>query len=201
MLDGVSRIITADDVEYLETGPHRSGSDGLRAVADTFRSWATDRDEFELEAEVSRASLFVSAGEYYLLADDLELALTMHRLAVADGGAAMPDARVYLISTLMKCKMLDEANTLADDLRATRPTDPIVYLFMGEGFEVEDQLSRAERWFNMGLGGMMRGSVEGTEFDYDDLLIARRRVREAAGLSEDAMDADAATALADRQAP
>jgi predicted Zn-dependent protease len=96
-------------------------------------------------ADVSRAMLLVHVGEYSAMAGDQAAAETAFREAVADAGRARPDARCYLAGWCLEHGTLDEGQRLIDDIWRERPTDPDVYLYLGELHEERDDLAGATR--------------------------------------------------------
>ncbi|MGL4340634.1 MAG: hypothetical protein ACRCSP_09495 [Rhodoglobus sp.] len=186
----MSTIITEDAVEELMWSASREGATAHIAAAEVLNEWSA-LDPTRYGEWVSAASLLVSAGEQFALAGDHHRAVEHFRRAVGAVGEAPPDTRVYLLQGLLDAGLAEEAQTLADTIRRERPVDSDVYSFIAESFELADDYPRAQRWFSMGLRLADDHTVALSEVDYQMLLMGRRRVRQAAGLTQDMLDPEA----------
>jgi hypothetical protein len=87
---------------------------------------------------------------------------------------------------------------VADELRRAAPTDGDVYLFIGENYELVDDLHEAHRWMTMGLLRFVSDVEQGDDLAAGDaalLVRARYRIRRSLELPTDDYDALAETAL------
>jgi tetratricopeptide (TPR) repeat protein len=193
----MSEIITEDMVEELMYASNRGGTSTHLAAAEALHEWS-NLDVTRFGDYVSAASLLVSAGEHFSLGGDNDRAVQQFRLAVEASGDAPPDTRVYLLQGLLDAGLTEEAHEVADTIRRERPVDVDVYVFIAESFELVDDHERAQRWFSMGLRLADDRDVPLSEFDYELLLMGRRRVRQSAGLPEDVLDTNAREALEHR---
>lgn len=194
----MSEMITEDMVEELMYASNRGGTSTHLAAAEALHEWST-LDATRFGDYVSAASLLVSAGEHFALGGDNDRAVQQFRLAVEANGDAPPDTRVYLLQGLLDAGFTEEAQEVADTIRRERPVDADVYVFIAESFELVGDHGRAQRWFSMGLRLADDRDVQLSEFDYELLLMGRRRVRQAAGMPEDVLDADAKEVLEQRR--
>lgn len=76
---------------------------------------------------------------------------------------------------------------MVDEIWHERPTHPDVYLYLGELYELHDDLARATRWFTAGAMRAMRNDRLPLHH-LAMLFIARRRVRLAQGFTENDYD-------------
>ena len=160
----------------------RSDRDGPAAGAAYCRELLDDLPSF-----ASRAHVLVHLGDCCEMAGDAEGAEDAFREAVADGGAAFPDACSHLAAWLIRAGRAAEAEPLLAEFRAARPQDPSVYEYVAEGYEEAGDLAAATRWFTSGVLRLER--VPGvTDRQLYYLLIGRWRVRKAQGLDEDEYD-------------
>lgn len=180
--------LTLDDVEELEARARTP--EQRRTAAAQLTAWAQEvhpDDEW-----LTPAVLLVHAGGVLGLAGDHEAALVLFQRAVAAEGHAPPDIRCYLHHGLLKVGDTGGARRLAEEVRRSRPTDPDVYLLIGENYELADDLAEANRWLTM---GMLRATRDPTdrnvvaERSRTMLVNARRRVRRALGFPPDDYDA------------
>lgn len=189
--------LTYDDIADRESRAAVAGSDGHRRAAADLQAWAGQVHPGD-DAEAGRGQLMVSAAGQLTLAGDHEAALGLLREAVASGDHVFPDARAHLVSGLVDCGLLEEAEKLADTLRRERPADPMVHLVVGEVFEAAERLDLALRWFTTGMLRAERADEdEGGEDSVDALLLmsARFRVRDRMGFPPDDYDLVAEAAL------
>lgn len=151
------------------------------ALAQQFEEWAADPHPDDAEGA---GMLLVRASESWLLVGEHERAVDTARRAVGIGDDVDPDARCYLVDALLAAGRLEEADTVARELR--RRGDALVQLFVGESYEQSGNLAQAHRWFTMGLTTAERHG------DPDDvfrtLLAGRFRVRQQLELPLDEHD-------------
>jgi hypothetical protein len=176
---------TQDDLEAL----HHPGQtpDDSRRVAVQLEAWAAEGSR--AGDEVTAADLLVAAGEQLVRIGDAHDAVRVLRLAVDTGEPVEPDVRCYLHNALLETGDVDDARTLAEEVRRERPADGDVYLFIGEDHELHGDLRAAHRWLTLGVRQVLDDTTE------DDLspgaahlLRARRRVRQRLGMAPDEWD-------------
>jgi len=179
--------ITEYDLEGME-GP--ASPEQRERDAQTIEQWLTETDRFELVPPLTRARVMCAIAEQYAGAGRHEDAVAWYRRAVEDGGACSPDARAALVAELLVTGQADAAAELADELRRAGLPDGASYEFVAEAFEELGDPRVALRWFSMGITAIERGRAEEAG-SHGTLLVGRLRVREALGLPEDQLDAEA----------
>lgn len=173
-----------DDTRLADEIAERAVSGGPPAAAAYCRELL---DATPLPKGVTRAALLVLAGKYAKAGGDHVAAGEAFREAVADGGHVVPDARGYLAAWHLEHGEAAEGQRLIAQVLDERPTDPDVYLFVGELFEEQGDLGAATKWFTA-------GALRALEHDRTSsgpvaaLLLRRRRARLAQGLPEDDYD-------------
>lgn len=171
-----------DDVDRME---QEGGTEAWhRAAASHYQAWAADPHP---DDEPSVATLLVNAGEELALAGDHEGALSAYERAVADGGEVVPDARCFVIGALLELGRHDAADAAASALLKSRPRDPLVYVYVGEGYEGAGRLDQANRWMTSGVVRLYLADDVQPE-PVAILLQSRRRVRQAIGFDDDEYD-------------
>ena len=127
----------------------------------------------------------LSAAAWHLEeAGDIEAALEMHRRAIAAEGTTTPDARCLLHAALLTAGRLDEARTVAEELRRSRPSISDLAA-MAENFEIAGDLTQAHRWVAMGVARLDLADDETMDHEVEMLLATRRRIRSALGYPPD----------------
>ncbi len=172
--------LTYDDLEGTEG--HRSPA-AHRDLAETILQWAA---EVHPDDEPSPAELLAEAGWHLDLSGDTDGAIAVFRRAVETGGRPpVPDTRCSIVAVLLASDRRDEARTVADEFRRTRPgvTDCTA---MAEVFEMADDLSQAARWTAIGLAHLeLATDDELDDHQAEQLLVTRARIRAAQGLPPD----------------
>jgi tetratricopeptide (TPR) repeat protein len=135
--------VTEDDLDDLEfdtlrTGDHAAAARRFVELAET------------VSGGVSRASLLLRAGEQWQHAGDHVRAAETYRNAVADGGDAYGDPRVYLAGALFELDRKEEARGLIEQVRAEAPQDPEVYRAVAELLYEQGELVGAHDWCTEG---------------------------------------------------
>jgi tetratricopeptide (TPR) repeat protein len=135
--------VTEDDLDDLEfdtlrTGDHAAAARRFVELAET------------VSGGVSRASLLLRAGEQWQHAGDHARAAETYRDAIADGGDAYGDPRVYLAGALFELDRTEEARALIEDVRADAPRDPEVYRAVAELLYEQGELVGAHDWSTQG---------------------------------------------------
>lgn len=147
--------------------------------------------------EVSAKELLVQAGEQYGFAGDQHRALALFRRAVKTGDDTGPDARCFVVQALLAVGATDEADSLAGQIRRSKPTDPLVFACLGAAYETHGQPQEAVRWFTRGVLLTVDEDLGEDPITATTLLCGRLRVRQAMGFPEDDYDL-LASALLDR---
>ena len=176
--------LTYDDIERLEAGAR--GAKAHRRAAGTLATWA---DERHPDDEVSPADLLSAAAWHLEQAGDTDTALDLYRRAVAADGTTTPGAPCLLAAALFTASRPEEARQVADDLRRSGPR-LVDIAGMAEVFEMTGDLQQAHRWAAMGLTrlDMAAGTELPQDYEVEELLNVRRRVREALGFPPDELD-------------
>jgi tetratricopeptide (TPR) repeat protein len=135
--------VTEDDLDDLEfdtlrTGDHAAAARRFVELAET------------VSGGVSRASLLLRAGEQWQHAGEHARAAETYRSAIADGGDAYGDARVYLAGALFELDRRDEARELIEQVRGDAPQDPEVYRAVAELLYEQGELVGAHDWSTQG---------------------------------------------------
>ena len=141
----------------------------------------------------ARAQLLTEAAEYYAAAGRHETADRLFQEAIADGGNVAGSVHGFYAEFLFTQGRDDEALTVIDQARRARPTDPDVFMVIGETLDTHDRHADASKWLTTGLVryyGDLAGITADDLDDYDGacLAAARRRARVNAGLPEDHLD-------------
>ncbi|PZS36724.1 MAG: hypothetical protein DLM58_01225 [Pseudonocardiales bacterium] len=161
-----------------------SSSAGPAAVAAYCRGVL---DAPKLPKGTTRAKLLVLLGEFSERAGDVQAAGTAFKAAVEDGGQAAPDTRGFLAGWELEHGDVAEGRRLIAQIWDERPSDPTVYLFVGELLEERADLASAARWYTAGaLRALERDRT--SSGPVAALLLRRRRARLAQGLPEDDYD-------------
>jgi tetratricopeptide (TPR) repeat protein len=176
-----------DDIEQLQAGA-RSPKAHRKAAAE-LEAWAT---ESHPDDETTPAALLNAAAWHLQKAGDRDAALAVLRRSVAAPGDVVPDKRVYLHSGLLGAGLHEEARELADEVRRLAPSQPDVYAFMAENYELSGDLQQALRWLTLGLRHIdppaEPDDLEEMAWQSVYLLRARRRVRQTIGFPPDDLD-------------
>jgi predicted Zn-dependent protease len=170
--------VTEDDLDEMEfdtlrTGDHAAAARRFVELADT------------VSGGVSRASLLLRAGEQWQHAGDHAKAAETYRDALADGGEAYGDPRIYLAGALFELDRRDEARELINRVRAEAPRDPEVYRAVAELLYEQGELVEAHDWATAGADLARSSDPESLE----GLLRIRYRSRLDLHRPEDEYDA------------
>ncbi|MFC4222420.1 hypothetical protein [Lysinibacter cavernae] len=182
--------------------------EAARAVAEQFVALARD-PETVYEEDTSPAGLLITASECFYDANDPLQAYEAAREAQEAEGEAAPDKRVYLLDALLRTGQEAEATQLADEIRAEKLTDPLIYSFIGDSYDVVGNNHQAQVWFNRGIR-MMDELIKDSDGyepeevaemleDREILILGRQLVRSEAGLEPDDLDHEALEILASHE--
>ena len=177
----MKRLLTEDDLDDIVIkaagdGRHREAAARLEELA----------AQPELHGEVTAATLLVSAGGQYGLADDFDEAVRCYRAAIEDGGETDIDPRVWLHDALMRKGDTAEAEQIREELRKSRSTNPDVYGAVADTLSSFGQDQEAHTWYTMGYHRCSGAPVP--EFMLDLLLVGRRNVRRKMSYPVDDLD-------------
>lgn len=164
-----------DDLEFdsLRTGDHAAAARRFVELAET------------VSGGVSRASLLLRAGEQWQHAGEHARAAEIYRDAVADGGSAYGDPRIYLAGALFELDDRDEARSLLQAVRAEAPRDPEVFRAVAELLYEQGELEGAHDWATAGADLARTADQDSLE----GLLRIRYRARLDLRRPEDEYDA------------
>lgn len=126
------KLVSERDVERVE----KSGRDRPETVARQLEEWAAS---VHPDDWMNTASLLVRASELWLLATDHERALSAIRRAVDTGEPVPPDVRCYLVACFLATGQLQEADSLAAELKRSRASDLNIYEFLGDSYYAHGQ--------------------------------------------------------------
>ena len=144
-------------------------------------------DEDALPEDSPLAGALVRLGWHLGRSGDTDGEGEAYRAAVGAPDVSEPDARCFLAEWLVDHGDADEGRALIETLRRERPTDPGVYVFLGEHFEQRGDLGAATQWFTAGMLRTMRNPRSSVRLA-QLMMMARRRVRLAQGFGEDEYD-------------
>jgi hypothetical protein len=141
-----------------------------------------------------RAQYLAEAAEYYAAAGADERAEQLFRDAIADGGHVAGSVHGFYAEFLFARAREAEALESSEQARKLRPSDPDVFMVIGETLDEHDHHAEAVQWLTTGLvrylGNLAEITAEDLELDEDASLLvsARRRARGHAGLPKDHLD-------------
>jgi tetratricopeptide (TPR) repeat protein len=141
----------------------------------------------------ARAQLLAEAAEYYTAAGHHETADQLFQEAIADGGHVAGSVHGFYAEFLFTQGRDAEALEAIDQARRARPTDPDVFMVIGETLDTHHRHTEAAKWLTTGLVrhyGDLAGITADDLDDYDGavLVVARRRARTNADLPPDHLD-------------
>ncbi len=176
--------VTTTDLDRLEFWAVQSGEhcDAAQELLDLANRVDTD-------SEISRAELFVRAGEQWEMAQEFERASVAYQRALDDGGTTVIDARALLVGALLELDLIDAAYAQLERLDAEGPRNLPTYIHIAETLHAHGDMTSAHDWATLGVRRFHHQAI--TPY-IDDLLTelvrARFRIRMDMGLDEDALD-------------
>ncbi|MEU0490916.1 hypothetical protein ABZ249_16940 [Nocardiopsis sp. NPDC006139] len=179
----VTRVTTAE-LDRLEFHAVRSGEHG--EVAARLLDLA---NRVDAGSEISRAELFVRAGEQWEIAQEYERACAAYQRAIDDGGPTVIDARALSAGALLQLDEMEQARAQLKRLESEEPRGLQTYLHVAEALYAHDDLEGAERWATEGARRFLDRDL--TPYVHDllwELLRIRFRIRADRGLPEDDLD-------------
>ncbi|MEE2042300.1 hypothetical protein Q7689_02555 [Nocardiopsis tropica] len=176
--------VTTAELDRWEFHAVRSGEHGR--VAAQLLDLA---NRVEAGSEVSRAELFVRAGEQWEIAQEFERACSAYQRAIDDGGATVIDARALSAGALLQLDEVDQAYAHLKRLEGEDPPGLQTFIHVAEALYAHDDLEGAERWATVGAHRFLdRASSPYVRDLLVELLRIRFRIRTDLGLSEDRLD-------------
>lgn len=175
-----------------------NGSQGNAVDRSTEHPDARWAAELEADADLypdERGELLLEAAAAWRRAGDADRAQALWRALIAAGSQDAQFARVEVAESLLDVGNADAAYAELAALRAARPLQVGPCQMAAELLEEFGHLDDALSWFNvattrLGDDELAQVGADGALFSYaGHVLIGRRRVREALGLPEDALDA------------
>ncbi|GAA1096438.1 hypothetical protein [Nocardiopsis metallicus] len=140
-------------------------------------------------SEVTRAELFVRAGEQWEIAQEFERACAAYQRAMDDGGPTVVDAHALSAGALLQ---LDERELAYEHLKRLEGADRSglsTFIHVAEALYAHDDLEGAERWATLGAREAEgRKSSAYAQDLFLELLRIRFRIRTDLGLPEDDLD-------------
>ncbi|MCP3014981.1 hypothetical protein NGM33_16750 [Nocardiopsis dassonvillei] len=176
--------VTTAELDRLEFHAVRSGEHGR--VAAQLMDLA---NRVDAGSEISRAELFVRAGEQWEIAQEFERACSAYQRAIDDGGPTVIDARALSAGALLQLNEVGSAYTHLERLESEEPPGLQTYIHVAEALYAHDDLEGAERWATVGAHRFL--GLDASPYVHDlllELLRIRFRVRVDLGLDEDALD-------------
>lgn len=179
----VTRVTTADldrlEFRAVQSGDHVDVALELLGLA----------NGVDADSEISRAELFVRAGEQWEMAQEFERASAAYQRAIDDGGVTIIDARALLAGALLELDCVDTAYAQLERLRAEGPRNLPTCIHIVETLRAHDDLMGAHTWATLGVERFRHQDV--SRYVHDllmELLRTRFRIRVDLGLDEDALD-------------
>ncbi|MFD6948981.1 hypothetical protein A6A08_02935 [Nocardiopsis sp. TSRI0078] len=176
--------VTTAELDRLEFHAVRSGEHG--PVAAQLLDLA---NRVDAGSEISRAELFVRAGEQWEIAQEFERACAAYQRAIDDGGPTVIDARALSAGALLNLDEAEQAYAHLKRLEAEEPPGLQTYIHVAEALYAHDDMEGAERWATAGAGRFL--DLASSPYVHDllmELLRIRFRIRLDLGLDEDALD-------------
>ncbi|SEB45513.1 hypothetical protein SAMN04489806_0701 [Paramicrobacterium humi] len=158
-------------------------------------AWATDRENFELDEDVTAQFLLTLASEKYQKAGELDEAWRVAQAAVAAGDGPPLGAHSQLLDLAFERDDRASALHYLDEVRRARTDDLHGLQSIAETLELRDEVDLAQRWF---IIGMRAASWVGSDAYYEVFLLGRYRVRRLHAIPLDGLDVDAEHLRIDR---
>lgn len=179
----MTRVTTADldrlEFRAVQSGDHVDVALELLGLANSV----------DADSEISRAEIFVRAGEQWEMAQEFERASAAYQRAIDDGGTTIIDARALQAGALLELDMVDSAYAQLERVRAEGPRNLPTFIHIAETLQAHGDLTGAHTWATQGIERFRHQGV--TAYVHDlllELLRARFRIRVDLGLDEDGFD-------------
>ena len=183
---GATRLtqVTTAELDRLEFHAVRSGEHSR--IAAQLLDLA---NRVDAGSEVTRAELFVRAGEQWEIAQEFERACAAYQRAIDDGGPTVVDAHALSAGALLQLDEPAQAYQHLKRLESGDPTELPTHIHVAEVLYAHDDLEGAERWATVGARRFAGGCRPAYAHDlFVELLRIRFRIRTDLGLSEDDLD-------------
>ncbi|MDT0301817.1 tetratricopeptide repeat protein [Streptomonospora wellingtoniae] len=179
----MTRVTTADldrlEFRAVQSGDHVDVAMELLGLANSV----------DADSEISRAEVFVRAGEQWEMAQEFERASAAYQRAIDDGGTTIVDARALQAGALLELDMIDSAYAQLERLRTEGPRNLPTFIHIAETLQAHGDLTGAQTWATLGIERFRHQDVSSYIHDLLlELLRARFRIRMDLGLVEDAFD-------------
>ncbi|MDA8370661.1 MAG: hypothetical protein M0026_12470 [Nocardiopsaceae bacterium] len=179
----MTRVTTAD-LDRLEFRAVQSGDH-----VDVARELLGLANRVDADSEISRAELFVRAGEQWEMAQEFEHASAAYQRAIDDGGVTIISARALQAGALFELDLIDAAYAQLEWLRAEGPRNLPTYIHIAETLQAHGDLTGAHTWATLGVERFRHQDVSPYVHDLlMELLRTRFRIRMDLGLEEDTLD-------------
>ncbi|XVS65911.1 tetratricopeptide repeat protein [Actinosynnema sp. CA-299493] len=153
----------------------------------------------QLEADLARypderAQILIEAAEEWREAGDHDRAVALLDQVIAEGGEEAGEARVALADLLFDLDRVEEARAQLDTLRRERPPSASPYHLAAELLEARGALEEALTWFTMAASRLTEEELAQRDGEFgfvshaNNLLVGRRRVRQALAMPPDELD-------------
>lgn len=178
---GAMRVthVTTAELDRLEFDAVRSGEHGR--VAAQLHDLANRADA---GSEITRAELFVRAGEQWEIAQEYERACAAYQRAIDDGGRTVIDPRALCAGALLQMDETEGARSHLQRLEKEVLDGLPTYLHIAEVLYAHGDLEGAEWWATSGARSRHRAGDD----LFEELLRIRFRIRSDLGLDEDDLD-------------
>ncbi|PSK96313.1 hypothetical protein CLV63_112198 [Murinocardiopsis flavida] len=176
--------VTTADLDRLEFRAVQSGEH-----AETARQLTELANAVAPESEISRAELFVRAGEQWEMAQEFERASAAYRRAIDDGGATIIDARALQCGALLELDRIEAAYDQLKGVSDDGPRNLPTVLHITETLYAHDDLRGAHEWATLGVRRFRH--EDATPYVRDllqELLRIRFRIGGDLGLADDEFD-------------
>ncbi|GAB3460017.1 hypothetical protein GCM10027570_44550 [Streptomonospora sediminis] len=179
----MTRVTTAD-LDRLEFRAVQSGDH-----VDVARELLGLANIVDADSEISRAEIFVRAGEQWESAQEFERASAAYQRAIDDGGVTIIDARALQAGALLELDMIDSAYAQLERLSTEGPRNLPTCIHIVESLNAHGDLEGAHSWATLGIERFLHQDVSAYVHDLlMELLRARFRIRMDLGRGEDDFD-------------
>ncbi|MEU3019851.1 MULTISPECIES: hypothetical protein [unclassified Nocardiopsis] len=176
--------VTTAELDRLEFHAVRSGEHGR--IAAQLLDLA---NRVDAGSEVTRAELFVRAGEQWEIAQEFERACAAYQRAMDDGGPTVVDAHALSAGALLQLDERELAYEHLKRLESGHHPGLQTHIHVAEVLYAHDDLEGAERWATAGARWFAHRTLSSYTRDlFEELLRIRFRIRTDLGLPEDDLD-------------
>ncbi|WP_114906952.1 hypothetical protein [Ornithinimicrobium murale] len=175
--------IDLDWLDRFDSGLEGASPAAHNAAAEQLLGWA---DEPHEQDGAWPGDIVLRAAFQLSEAGDREGAVRQALRASDLGLSEGADPRAFATELLFQLDRPDEARSVSEDLRRSRPADPETYWTMASIWEVRSEARQALGWYNRGIA--LVEETEGPPADLGLLCSGRWRVRQSLGLDPDELD-------------